>query len=242
MDAGELGIPVPKGSLGMSMRLGVCRRPGIRDQGTSVEAGGSGPSWDHAQVSWGHVWAGVLGWGPWLQLTLAVGSPPGQGGARAWWVSSRGWAIWATHLASSRPCWRRPATWQSGPECIGGGRSPLRTQPHSGCGHCPGQGRPELPPSLLLPLGYTLPNQAALKGLMPGCPPHPATASVLVAHALGSPLLPCPAPPLAPSELPSAGRQLLLPDAFAGSFSAWVFCLASQAPVCPALLWPLTFR
>lgn len=130
-------------------------------------------------------WGGAI-----APVDLGGGRSPGQGGAGAWWVLSWGWAIPALHAASSRPCWHRPASWLSRPECLGGCRSHLRIQSHSGSGHCPGWGRPHLLPSLLLPLGYTLPNWASPKAPTARCLPWLVFWSyMLLGLVLPSPLL-----------------------------------------------------
>lgn len=79
-------------------------------------------------------------------------------------------------------------------------------------------GQATLLPSLLLPLGYPLPNWASLKAPSPG-------ASRGCTHSWGL-LLPSPAPPVAASrELPRAGRRHVT------SMGDWVSCVPGTAVV-----------
>lgn len=139
-------------------------------------------------MSWGHVWARVLGWGPLLQLTLVVGGPPGLGRtAQAWQVWS-----WAQdiYVASSHPCQHFPRSVRGRPECCSGCCCHLRIQnvfPVSSCllAHFPVQGvleglRRQFPPWLLFWL------HMLLRPLTPAPTPSPGSLPFLWLLSSGS--------------------------------------------------------
>lgn len=73
---------LPRETWGWVSDSGSNRRLRVKDQGSQWEVGGAGPSWDHVQVSWGHVRVGILGSGHLLQLTLVAGGPRGRVGPK----------------------------------------------------------------------------------------------------------------------------------------------------------------
>lgn len=93
--AGQLVTPLLREIWGWHEVRGQTEDGGSETRAPAGEAGGAGPSWAHAQVSWGHAWAGVLGRSQVLPLTPAVGAPLGSVGLR---------------LAGSGPG-TRPCTW-----------------------------------------------------------------------------------------------------------------------------------
>ena len=77
---------LPRETRGWVSDSGSNRRLRVTDQGSQCEVGAAGPAWDHAQVSWGHVRAGVLvshrggypGVGPFAAADLGGRWSPGQ--------------------------------------------------------------------------------------------------------------------------------------------------------------------
>lgn len=52
---------LPRETWGWASDSGSNGRLRVKDQGSQWEVRGAGPSWDHTQVIWGHIGAGVLG-------------------------------------------------------------------------------------------------------------------------------------------------------------------------------------
>lgn len=73
---------LPRETWGWGSDSGSNGRLRVKDQGSQREVRGAGPSWDHAQGSWGHVGVGILGWGHLLQLTVVAGGPRGRVGPK----------------------------------------------------------------------------------------------------------------------------------------------------------------
>lgn len=162
---------LPRETWGWASDSGSNGRLRVKDQGSQWEVRGAGPSWDHTQVSWGHVGAGVLG--------SRRGRCPGVGPFAA--ADLGGW--WSLGQGQPQACGSgpeaRPPTWPPdapGQCCPPGvqGRPQCRSKGSSfnPAVACPGLGGQEPLPHLLLLLGYTFPNQAPLKGVARVVPRH----------------------------------------------------------------------